>query len=300
MKQQTYREQFVQNLDERLNSQLMALGIRSGSMDMRRYLEMVEGWNKTRFSKKSALSLYAKLQAEICRSLPNTDACAGLVAEAITASRKMAMGKGPADGGGVKEARIMGEEFIRLVRSVKDIVSKYPSVRHGRRTSTYIQLFFAEDKVTAYACDGYRIIRHTEPSFSEQGFSVAIDIPKLMPGKLEMATVRLEDGEASLSFGNVTFRTKQPKDDSLDMKELYEEVDWTTKPASEQIKELPTEDGEAWVNPAYLKEIARCLPAGNIKKEYVHIQIASGVAPVKLTCGSTEALLLQVRHKGGK
>lgn len=156
---------------------------------------------------------------------------------------------------------------------------------------TFEQVENGRQSVTAYACDGYRIIKTKEKAMakSEAAFTVFIGIPAVKPKKTDMVTVTLEGAEATVSFGNVSFRFKQPKEDAkgYNMNELYDQQGKT---------HFATQKAVSHVNPTFLQELARGLEKSLPVQLAMTIEIPdtpNGL--IKLSRGETEIYLCPVR-----
>jgi len=297
----TYRDKFIALANDALNNMALDAGLREAGRPLvfRFIVEQVEHWNKIRLTKKSPVSVYQLIENEAVRRMGGSEAARMVATEVVKKAKTEAMGlkTEPAEASAdqPKTGYIFGTTFNRLIETVKPGVST-DTRYEGNAPTRMVRLTFerAENgtqSVTAYTCDGYRIIKTMEKAMvkTEAAFTVFIGIPAVKPKKTDMVTVTLDGDKSTVSFGNISFRFKQPKEDAKghNMNELFDQQEKTHSAAQKTVFH---------VNPTYLRELARSLEKSLPAQLAMAIEIPdtpNGL--IKLSRGETEIYLCPMR-----
>lgn len=116
--------------------------------------------------------------------------------------------------------------FVKMIESVKHCVAKV----EARRELLFIKLKISKDKLTAYACDGYRAARTTIllPQEAENEFECYIKPIKVKPSKCGKNPVVIEREndfatvEVITEFGKIKYCFEQYKGDRFDVDKVYQ------------------------------------------------------------------------------
>lgn len=165
-----------------------------------------------------------------------------------------------------KIAYLYGAEFKQLLRALRLYTkSDVPDKRLGM-----IELWFSNEGVTGYACDGYKVIKYFLVCQVNGEFTVYIRSPRLWPYDKDVVAVEAVDEEkATVSFGEVQFTYKRPNDiEQGTLKSLYEKLE----------KSLFEKDDLRTIccNSNFLQQIA---------ESFVHVNQGAASKQVNLTLG---------------